>query len=311
MPLDGSSPWAEMKKKQSRSHASFATRLQLPQAHDSRMRAMVAKSVGVITALRPEWYRARLDGRAHLRVFCGRLIVITLEGRYVWVALDERALGKESKRLRSWCWDEAHLRPEDAKGRPYPRYVRPRSRNGFYDPAKDPEGQEWRLIENAHHTYLRRVAEEGRAPDHRTRSDRALVEEIARWRTSSVEDETFGWAVSESLRLDPDARRARLALAPKRPSLRKSTQTAYRRNPDVVAEVLYRAGGRCEVCGAPAPFLRLSDGNPYLEVHHWIRLADGGEDTVENAVAACPNCHRKQHFGPPTASVQKGRSTLR
>jgi 5-methylcytosine-specific restriction protein A len=52
--------------------------------------------------------------------------------------------------------------------------------------------------------------------------------------------------------------------------------------------------------------MRASDGNPYLEVHHWIRLADGGEDTVNNAIAACPNCHRQQHFGLPTASVQKG-----
>jgi 5-methylcytosine-specific restriction protein A len=32
-------------------------------------------------------------------------------------------------------------------------------------------------------------------------------------------------------------------------------------------------------------------------VHHLIRLADGGDDTVDNAVAACPNCHRQRHFG--------------
>jgi len=47
----------------------------------------------------------------------------------------------------------------------------------------------------------------------------------------------------------------------------------------------------------PAPFLRKKDQSPYLEVHHMIQLADGGEDTTENAVALCPNCHRQLHFG--------------
>ena len=26
-------------------------------------------------------------------------------------------------------------------------------------------------------------------------------------------------------------------------------------------------------------------------------LADGGADTVENAIAVCPNCHRELHYG--------------
>jgi 5-methylcytosine-specific restriction protein A len=32
-------------------------------------------------------------------------------------------------------------------------------------------------------------------------------------------------------------------------------------------------------------------------VHHRVRLADGGDDTTDNAVALCPNCHRKAHYG--------------
>jgi 5-methylcytosine-specific restriction protein A len=71
----------------------------------------------------------------------------------------------------------------------------------------------------------------------------------------------------------------------------------FARNPDVVAEVLERAGGRCEYCGCPAPFTKRSNGMPYLEVHHKIQLAHDGEDTVSNAVALCPNCHRKAHYG--------------
>ncbi|WP_163591073.1 HNH endonuclease, partial [Klebsiella variicola] len=39
------------------------------------------------------------------------------------------------------------------------------------------------------------------------------------------------------------------------------------------------------------------DGTPFLEVHHIEWLSNGGEDSVENAIALCPNCHRQAHFG--------------
>jgi len=41
----------------------------------------------------------------------------------------------------------------------------------------------------------------------------------------------------------------------------------------------------------------MSTGMPYLEVHHWTPLAEGGLDTIENAAALCPNCHKQAHFG--------------
>ena len=61
--------------------------------------------------------------------------------------------------------------------------------------------------------------------------------------------------------------------------------------------MLLRANGVCELCGKAAPFARRIDGSPYLEVHHRVMLSDDGDDTVENAVAACPNCHREEHYG--------------
>ena len=103
--------------------------------------------------------------------------------------------------------------------------------------------------------------------------------------------------VSASLRLTPDQRRLRLARAEKHPTRITVVTSVFVRNADVVAEVLHRANGRCEACGSLAPFIRASDGTPYLEIHHRVRLADGGEDTVENALALCPNCHRKAHYG--------------
>ncbi|CBL46584.1 probable endonuclease [gamma proteobacterium HdN1] len=83
----------------------------------------------------------------------------------------------------------------------------------------------------------------------------------------------------------------------KLPRTRPVVSLVYERNPYVVVEVLNRAKGMCERCKSQAPFKRRKDNTPYLEVHHRVRLADGGEDTVENAVALCPNCHRLLHFG--------------
>lgn len=98
--------------------------------------------------------------------------------------------------------------------------------------------------------------------------------------------------------LDTSAARAdRLRAAPRLPTRRPVVSWQYDRNPDVVAEVLIRAAGNCERCKNVAPFKRKSDGSPYLEVHHVVQLAQGGEDTIENAVALCPNCHRHAHFG--------------
>jgi 5-methylcytosine-specific restriction endonuclease McrA len=110
-------------------------------------------------------------------------------------------------------------------------------------------------------------------------------------------DKDFEAKVAESQSITSQARQKRLAMASKTPERVSVISTAFRRNPDVVAEVLARANGRCEECKLSAPFLRAKDNTPYLEIHHKVTLANGGEDTVENALALCPNCHRKLHFG--------------
>lgn len=92
-------------------------------------------------------------------------------------------------------------------------------------------------------------------------------------------------------------RQERLSVAPKLPQRVQIISRGFRRNADVIAEVKLRAKGKCEACGDNAPFLRASDGTPFLEIHHIITLAEGGEDTVDNAQALCPNCHREKHFG--------------
>ncbi|MCB2380438.1 HNH endonuclease [Hymenobacter sp. BT635] len=76
------------------------------------------------------------------------------------------------------------------------------------------------------------------------------------------------------------------------------------RSPQVVAWVLEAAAGDCESCSLPAPFIK-AGGVPYLEVHHVRWLSQGGSDTVTNAVALCPNCHRRFHHGADAEALAK------
>lgn len=76
---------------------------------------------------------------------------------------------------------------------------------------------------------------------------------------------------------------------------------SYYRDPQVVAYVLFEAGNICELCGKPAPFEK-PDGSLFLEVHHVKPLAEGGSDTIQNAVALCPNCHRACHLAKDAAA---------
>ncbi|EPY2275041.1 HNH endonuclease [Clostridium sporogenes] len=100
-----------------------------------------------------------------------------------------------------------------------------------------------------------------------------------------------------SKKLDDNDRIKRLKKSSKKPQKINIISINFKRNPDVVVEVLKRANGICEYCKKSAPFIRKSDNTPYLEVHHIVPLSEEGEDTVENTVALCPNCHRKVHFG--------------
>ena len=79
------------------------------------------------------------------------------------------------------------------------------------------------------------------------------------------------------------------------PTKQIKESTSFSRDEPVVAWLLNNSSGICESCNKPAPFTK-PDGHFYLEVHHLRRLADGGSDTITNAVAVCPNCHRRLHY---------------
>lgn len=116
-----------------------------------------------------------------------------------------------------------------------------------------------------------------------------------KWLTRPVKSE-FEKAIETASQLTSEQRREKLATSNITPERVIIKSYIFKRNPLVVAEVLALAGGKCQSGLRDAPFKR-EDGRPYLEVHHVVWLANGGEDSVENAIALCPNCHREAHYG--------------
>lgn len=92
----------------------------------------------------------------------------------------------------------------------------------------------------------------------------------------------------------------------KRGSKNKTTKNTkvHARNPFVAEFAKRRAKGKCQLCSEFAPFEN-KIGRPYLEVHHVIWLSKGGNDSIDNTVAICPNCHRKMHILDRPSDIKK------
>ncbi|WP_262967273.1 HNH endonuclease [Methylobacter psychrophilus] len=95
-------------------------------------------------------------------------------------------------------------------------------------------------------------------------------------------------------KLSPEELLRKAKQARKIPGSRQATVKQYQRNEYVAEEAKRRANGICQLCLLPAPFTN-KNKKPYLEVHHIVWLARVGNDSLENTVALCPNCHRKMH----------------
>ena len=66
-----------------------------------------------------------------------------------------------------------------------------------------------------------------------------------------------------------------------------------------------KSDGCFELCDSFGPFKDVN-GRYFPKVHDVIPLAEYGPDTVENAVALYPHCHRRCHYSPnrPNIAVQ-------
>ncbi|MFP4306228.1 MAG: HNH endonuclease [Desulfococcaceae bacterium] len=106
------------------------------------------------------------------------------------------------------------------------------------------------------------------------------------------------WLVLKKLKKIPDQKLEELArLDQSQPRKITTSTSSYIRNPYIIERAKRLAGGKCHDCGQFAPFISKLTEEPFLEVHHVVPLSKGGEDSIDNVVALCPNCHRKRHYG--------------
>lgn len=105
-------------------------------------------------------------------------------------------------------------------------------------------------------------------------------------------------------KLSTDALLKRASEAPTVAGSRKVVSIQHQRNEDICELAKRLANGICQLCSQPAPFIK-KDGTPYLETHHIVWLSRGGEDSLKNTVALCPNCHRKVHTLELTTDVDR------
>ena len=105
-------------------------------------------------------------------------------------------------------------------------------------------------------------------------------------------------------RLSTDELGTRAKRAKKQPSVRTAQVSVFVRDAAVAEYARRLANGLCDLCEQRAPFQNKSN-EAYLECHHIIWLAQGGEDAIANTVALCPNCHRKMHVLNTKADKQK------
>lgn len=152
--------------------------------------------------------------------------------------------------------------------------------------------------------FLHLFGEKGNLPSSSKQMRRIFgeLEEVSKLKIEKLEffekvESDLDKKITESKKSSSKARKKRIDQASKKPEEIQIVSRGFKRNPDVIIEVLLRADGKCECCNSSAPFIRKKDNTPYLEIHHKITLAYGGDDTLENAIAVCPNCHRKKHFG--------------
>lgn len=97
--------------------------------------------------------------------------------------------------------------------------------------------------------------------------------------------------------VNPDAIFAKANRAKGKPKTTSVTRNDFVRDPYIVRAALLRSLGKCEMPGCKTILFEKEASVPYLEVHHIQPLSEEGYDTLENAAALCPNCHREQHHG--------------
>ncbi|NMB46715.1 MAG: hypothetical protein GX998_09945 [Firmicutes bacterium] len=215
-----------------------------------------------------------------IRLFAGRLIVLTLEGNRVWVTTDGTQAVDHLSRLRSWEWGTGS----------YPEYKRPPSRNGYYSPLQD-VGQDWFHIQESHFAYLERVMNRFKNVDSRSvaKHEPLMVKYLSTvlpWDLSRPNE----IPISEEVP-DPESYWEG--------SVQRISVNKFERDRKARAACLRHFGYRCAACGMSFAERYGPEARGIIHVHHVVPLSEIGEgyslDPVRDLVPVCPNCHAVIH----------------
>ena len=81
-----------------------------------------------------------------------------------------------------------------------------------------------------------------------------------------------------------------------RPQQVQQIVNTYPRNNTLKNYIKRRSSYSCEMPNCNYQGFHKDNREQYIEVHHIIPLSEGGEDSIWNTVALCPNCHRALHY---------------
>jgi len=79
----------------------------------------------------------------------------------------------------------------------------------------------------------------------------------------------------------------------------------YKRNNLLRSYIKQRSNYTCEMPKCNYASFTKSNGEKYIEIHHIMPLSEGGEDSIENTIALCPNCHREIHHSKNKEKLNK------
>lgn len=131
------------------------------------------------------------------------------------------------------------------------------------------------------------------------------------FKNSLVKPQSFEKQVSAVDQLpDSDLQKIAKDRSNKQDFQRTVSTVTYKRDPYIAAYSKRRARSRCELCESEAPFLD-NEGKPYLECHHILWLSEGGEDSIDNVVTLCSNCHRRIHVLNDSKDLEKLQNRLK
>lgn len=133
------------------------------------------------------------------------------------------------------------------------------------------------------------------------REDSITIANIGRkvfaWKNGSLNQSFESMANKVANKADRQLLIARAKKVIGKPDRQTKILNDFKRSAAVVVGALARANGVCEMPVCRSELFKKDDGSTFLEVHHVIPLAENGDDTLINAAALCPMCHRELHYG--------------